>query len=77
MGDVHYNATDGGSAGDAGLTWGTDDTLQEPSVDASYVARADSWSTSDTVYDGGLELFISIPNEEGSGGSSRTSPCTT
>ena len=61
---IHVNATDGGSAG--ALTWGTDDTLQEPGA-SPYIPYADSWSATDTYYDGGvgLELFVALAHDAG------------
>jgi hypothetical protein len=60
---VHFNATDGGSAGDAGLAWGTNDGLKVPAVSGNF-AYADSWSGTDTAYvdagGPGLELFMDI-----------------
>jgi hypothetical protein len=63
---VQYNATDGGSASDAGVTFGTTDGLVVPAT-TGYVAEADSWSASDTAYDGGLELFSDLMRDGGLG----------
>jgi hypothetical protein len=65
---VHFNATDGGSAGDGGLAFGTNHTLKQPGA-SPYLAFADSWSATDTVYDvagaAGIELMFNLTRDGG------------
>jgi hypothetical protein len=67
---VHFNATDGGSSSDGGLAFGNDHTLKQPGA-SPYLAFADSWSATDTVYDvsgaSGIELFINLTRDGGPG----------
>ena len=62
---VRYNSTDGGSAGDAGLTWGTNDTLYEPGA-SGYTPVSDSWAA--TSMSAGLELFVNLTNDASGNG---------